>query len=117
VFFLNHPVFFRTDSFTSCNDKDGTEKACNGEMFLNSILEDPKKLSDYDELADFLECKTGKNYSKWLNGREIFRGRRYKKKLELKKPKKQTFPKYSQFKKNGYSLRSQKNCTVVKNWR
>ncbi|CAJ1976555.1 unnamed protein product [Sphenostylis stenocarpa] len=93
----------RTDSFTSYNE-DATEKTCNGEMFLNCILGDPKKLYDYDELADFLECKTGKDYSKWLNGREVYRNRRYQKKQELRKTKKETFRKSSQFKRIGQPL-------------
>jgi len=117
VLFLNHPVFFSTDSFTSCNDENGTEKTCDGEMFLNCILGNPKKLSDYDELADFLECRTGKNYSKWLNRREIYRDRRYQKKLELGKTKKKTFRKCFQFKKNGQSLKRRKNGMFVKHRR
>ncbi|QCE07709.1 hypothetical protein DEO72_LG9g2729 [Vigna unguiculata] len=106
-----------TDSFTSCNDENGTEKTCDGEMFLNCILGNPKKLSDYDELADFLECRTGKNYSKWLNRREIYRDRRYQKKLELGKTKKKTFRKCFQFKKNGQSLKRRKNGMFVKHRR
>uniref|UniRef100_K7N4L0 DUF7812 domain-containing protein n=1 Tax=Glycine max TaxID=3847 RepID=K7N4L0_SOYBN len=84
---------------------DGTAKTCNGEMFLNCILEDPKKLSDYDDLADFLECKTGKNYSKWLNGREVYTNRRYQKKIDLRKKKKETFWNSSKYKKIGKSLK------------
>lgn len=74
-------------------------------MFLNCILEDPKKLSDYDDLADFLECKTGKNYSKWLNGREVYRNRRYQRKIDLRKKKKETFWNSSKYKKIGKSLK------------
>lgn len=84
------------DSLTSCDDEDGTEKTCNGKMFLNCLFENPKNLPDYDELADFLECKTGKNYSKWLTDRQKYRYRKYKKKLELRKTKmkkKRTFVK------------------------
>ncbi|BAT94669.1 uncharacterized protein HKW66_Vig0189940 [Vigna angularis] len=99
----------RTDSFTSCNDDNETKKTCNGEMFLNCILGDPKKLSDYDELADFLECKTGKNYSKWMNRREIYRDKRYQKKLELRKTMKKTVRKSCRFKNNGHSFKGQKN--------
>ncbi|KAK6645814.1 hypothetical protein PHAVU_L001685 [Phaseolus vulgaris] len=86
----------RMDSLTSCDDEDGTEKTCNGKMFLNCLFENPKNLPDYDELADFLECKTGKNYSKWLTDRQKYRYRKYKKKLELRKTKmkkKRTFVK------------------------
>ncbi|KAH1191675.1 hypothetical protein GmHk_20G058877 [Glycine max] len=100
-----HKVAAETVSFTSYNLEDGTAKTCNGEMFLNCILEDPKKLSDYDDLADFLECKTGKNYSKWLNGREVYTNRRYQKKIDLRKKKKETFWNSSKYKKIGKSLK------------
>ncbi|KAL2325053.1 hypothetical protein Fmac_024111 [Flemingia macrophylla] len=79
------PCNLRTDSFTSYNVEDGREKTCNGEMFLNCMLGNAKKLSYYDELADFLECKTGKNYSKWLNNRQIYRQWRCQKKKDLRK--------------------------------
>ncbi|XP_057426686.1 uncharacterized protein LOC130720097 [Lotus japonicus] len=69
--------------------EDRTEKTSSGEMFLNCILEDPKKLSDYDELADFLECEPGKNYASWLKGRAKIRKWRYKKMLNLRKGKKE----------------------------
>lgn len=78
-------------------------------MFLNCILGDPKKLSDYDELADFLECKTGKNYSKWLNRREIYRDKRHQKKLKLWKTMKKTVGKSCRFKNNGQSIKRRKN--------
>lgn len=109
--------FFRTVSFTSYNLEDGTAKSCNGEMFLNCILEDPKKLSDYDDLADFLECKTGKNYSKWLNGREVYRNRRYQRKIDLRKKKKETFWNSSKYRKIGKSLKRQNICTFMKHWK
>ncbi|KAG5052138.1 hypothetical protein JHK87_004336 [Glycine soja] len=107
----------RTVSFTSYNLQDGTEKTCNGEVFLNCILEDPKKVSDYDDLADFLECKTGKNYSKWLNGREVYRNRRYQRKIDLRKKKKETFWNSSKYRKIGKSLKRQNICTFMKHWK
>ncbi|XP_020222744.1 uncharacterized protein LOC109805157 [Cajanus cajan] len=87
----------------------GTEKTCNGEVFLNSMFEGSKRLSDYDELADFLECKTGKNYSKWLNNRQIYRKWRYQKKKNLRKSKKEILWKSSKCK-----LKRQKICTFMK---
>ncbi|KAK7391605.1 hypothetical protein VNO78_20022 [Psophocarpus tetragonolobus] len=104
----------RTDSFTSCRVKDGTEKTCNGEMYLNCILKNPQNLSDYDELVDFLECKTGKNYFKWLNGREIYRKRMYQKKIDLRKKKKDTFWKSSKSKKNHKSLQGRDIYKLLK---
>ena len=86
-------------------------------MFLNCILEDPKKVSDYDDLADFLECKTGKNYSKWLNGREVYRNRRYQRKIDLRKKKKETFWNSSKYRKIGKSLKRQNICTFMKHWK
>lgn len=79
-------MIFRTE-FNLVEDR--TEKTSSGEMFLNCILEDPKKLSDYDELADFLECEPGKNYASWLKGRAKIRKWRYKKMLNLRKGKKE----------------------------
>ncbi|KFK29269.1 hypothetical protein AALP_AA7G111300 [Arabis alpina] len=54
----------------------GVEKeSCNGESFLWCVTE---KSSDVDELADFVACEPGKDYSDWLKGRERFRNRRWK---------------------------------------
>ncbi|KAL5776367.1 hypothetical protein ACOSP7_009293 [Xanthoceras sorbifolium] len=51
-------------------------KACNGEIFLKCILQGSKKSSDFDDLADFIECKQWKDYSVWLKDRQKFRMRK-----------------------------------------
>ncbi|VVB11341.1 unnamed protein product [Arabis nemorensis] len=51
------------------------EESCNGESFLWCLTE---KRSDVDDLADFIACEPGKNYSDWLKGRERFRSQRWK---------------------------------------
>ncbi|KAK7278540.1 hypothetical protein RJT34_23570 [Clitoria ternatea] len=91
----------RKNSITTCNIEDRTEETCNGELFLNCILKDPEEIS---ELADFFECETGKNYSKWLNRREIYRKWRYKKIIGLRKIKKGTVLKSLKCQKIGKSL-------------
>ncbi|XP_059630939.1 uncharacterized protein LOC132273862 isoform X2 [Cornus florida] len=53
--------------------EEETEETCNGEIFLNCILECPKKSSDIDDLTDFIECKQGKDYSGWLKDRQRYR--------------------------------------------
>jgi hypothetical protein len=49
---------------------DGTEEetveTCNGKIFLNCVLDDSQNLFDYDDLANFIECKQGKDYNGWL---------------------------------------------------
>lgn len=78
----------RTDSITPCNSvEDGTEEICNGELFLDCIL--PKKVSDYAELADFLECTKGKDYSNWLNNRQKYRKWKYQRIIDSRKTKKE----------------------------
>lgn len=71
---------------------DGTEEetveTCNGKIFLNCLLEDSRKLSDYDDLADFIECKRGKDYSGWLKDRQRYRNRRSQKMAVLRWKKK-----------------------------
>ncbi|GKV35236.1 hypothetical protein SLEP1_g43537 [Rubroshorea leprosula] len=63
---------------------------CNGEIFLKCVLEGPQKLSDFDDLVDFIECKEGKDYSEWLMDREKFRQRwQYEKKAKLRWKRKQ----------------------------
>ena len=45
-----------------------SRKECS--LFLDCILEDPKAVYDYAELADFLEYSTWN--SRWLKGRERY---------------------------------------------
>lgn len=99
-------MFFRTDFVSSSETvKEGTEDTCNGEMFLHCIIKNPTKLSDYDELADFLECKKGEDYSSWLNRRSKYRKWKYQKLTDLRKLKKKTAWK---------SLKCQKIAKVLK---
>ncbi|XP_002530558.2 uncharacterized protein LOC8269754 [Ricinus communis] len=67
-----------------------TEEICNGEMFLKCILGKNSKEPDFDDLADFVACKPGKDYSDWLKGREKLRQRKYKKMIKLRWKKKKS---------------------------
>ncbi|XP_010433355.1 PREDICTED: uncharacterized protein LOC104717483 [Camelina sativa] len=56
------------------------EESCNGENFLWCMAgKDKLKKSDVEELADFIVCEPGKDYSDWLKGRERFRKQRWNK--------------------------------------
>ncbi|XP_061337546.1 uncharacterized protein LOC133284528 isoform X2 [Gastrolobium bilobum] len=107
----------RTDSITSYNLEDKTEETCNGEIFLNCILEGSKDLPDYAELADFIECEKGKNYSNWLTGRQKNRKWRYEKMIELRKIKKETIWKSLRHQKIDKSLKRQKVGKILKRCR
>ncbi|MCL7030976.1 hypothetical protein MKW94_000846 [Papaver nudicaule] len=48
---------------------------CNGENYLKCIF-GKNKPPDYEELADFVVCKQGKDYPKWFKNRKIFRKHR-----------------------------------------
>jgi hypothetical protein len=74
---------------------DGTEEetveTCNGKIFLNCVLDDSRNsqnLSDYDDLADFIECKQGKDYNGWLKDRQRYRNWRSQKMAVLRWKKK-----------------------------
>lgn len=55
------------------------EESCNGERFLWCMAgEDNLRKTDVEELADFIACEPGKDYSDWLKGRERFRKQRWK---------------------------------------
>ncbi|KAL6961989.1 hypothetical protein U1Q18_036946 [Sarracenia purpurea var. burkii] len=49
------------------------EETCNGKIFLKCLLQNGEKTFDLDDLADFIECKKGKDYSGWLKGRQKYR--------------------------------------------
>ncbi|XVF30062.1 hypothetical protein REPUB_Repub16aG0024600 [Reevesia pubescens] len=53
--------------------EENTGETCNGEIFLRCILEGSQNSSAIADLADFIECKQGKDYSDWLKGRQKFR--------------------------------------------
>jgi hypothetical protein len=71
---------------------DGTEEetveTCNGKIFLNCVLDDSQNLSDHDDLADFIECKQGKDYNGWLKDRQRYRNWRSQKMAVLRWKKK-----------------------------
>lgn len=50
-----------------------TEETCSGRIFLKCRLEREDEPSDFDELADFIECKQGRDYSCWLKNRRRYR--------------------------------------------
>lgn len=50
-----------------------TEESRNGELYLRCVIKNSQMISDFDELADFIECKQGKDYSSWLKDREKYR--------------------------------------------
>ncbi|KAL4564209.1 hypothetical protein LXL04_028265 [Taraxacum kok-saghyz] len=62
---------------------------CSGEVYLKTRLVGSGKVSDFDDLADFVECKKGKDYVGWLKDRDNFRrgkiGKRSKRLLDKKK--------------------------------
>ncbi|TYI28869.1 hypothetical protein ES332_A05G274800v1 [Gossypium tomentosum] len=53
--------------------EENTRETCNGEIFLQCVLEGSRDSSAVADLADFIECKQGKDYSNWLRGRERYR--------------------------------------------
>ncbi|XVF63314.1 hypothetical protein PTKIN_Ptkin09bG0077900 [Pterospermum kingtungense] len=68
-------------------------ETCNGEIFLRCILEGSQNSSDVADLADFIECKPGKDYSDWLRDREKFRRWKSVKMANLRWKKKRSFQK------------------------
>lgn len=64
--------------------EEETEESCNGKMFLNCILEDSHKISDFDDLANFIECDPQKDYSSWLKDRKRYRKQKYQKMAVLR---------------------------------
>ena len=53
--------------------EEETEESRNGELYLRCVIKNSQMVSDFDELADFIECKNGKDYSSWLKDREQYR--------------------------------------------
>ncbi|XP_059297138.1 uncharacterized protein LOC132050099 isoform X2 [Lycium ferocissimum] len=48
------------------------EETTNGKIFLKCRLQ-AGQVHDFDDLADFVECKKGKDYSSWLKNRQQYR--------------------------------------------
>ncbi|XP_039024572.1 uncharacterized protein LOC120157536 [Hibiscus syriacus] len=53
--------------------EETTGETCNGEIFLRCVLQGSLDSSAVADLADFIECKQGKDYSEWLKNREKLR--------------------------------------------
>ncbi|KAL5546413.1 hypothetical protein UlMin_006100 [Ulmus minor] len=67
-------------------EKEKSEE-CNKKAFLKCVL-GSTKTSDYDDLANFIECEPGKDYSRWLKKRERYRRWRNQKIAVLRLKKK-----------------------------
>ncbi|KAJ8531044.1 hypothetical protein K7X08_025775 [Anisodus acutangulus] len=52
--------------------EEETEETTNGKIFLKCRLQ-AGQVPDFDDLADFVECKKGKDYSSWLKNRQEYR--------------------------------------------
>ncbi|KAJ0974233.1 hypothetical protein J5N97_016198 [Dioscorea zingiberensis] len=46
---------------------------CNGKIFVDCLSEYQNNPSEWDDLVDFIECRPGKDYSKWLKSWKNFR--------------------------------------------
>ncbi|XP_057469958.1 uncharacterized protein LOC130758950 isoform X1 [Actinidia eriantha] len=53
--------------------EEETEEASDGKIFLKCMLENRGEPFDFDDLAAFIECKRGKDYSGWLKDRQRYR--------------------------------------------
>ncbi|KAK8685933.1 hypothetical protein V6N13_124964 [Hibiscus sabdariffa] len=53
--------------------EESTGETCNGEIFLRCVLQGSQDSSAVADLADFIECKPGKDYCEWMKKREKFR--------------------------------------------
>ncbi|XP_065878145.1 uncharacterized protein [Euphorbia lathyris] len=67
---------------------DDNVESCNGQTYLKCVLGKNSKVDDFDDLADFIECKGGKDYSGWLKDREKYRRWKYEKMVTLRWKKK-----------------------------
>ncbi|KAL7603522.1 hypothetical protein Lser_V15G19150 [Lactuca serriola] len=63
-------------------DPDSIEETCSGEMYLKTRLLGSGNVTDFDDLADFVECKKGKDYVGWLKDRDKFRKRKITKRVK-----------------------------------
>jgi len=70
--------------------EEETEETCNGKIFLKCRLENRGKPSDFDDLADFIECKRGKDYNGWLKDRQKYRKWKCEKMAVLRWKKRKT---------------------------
>ncbi|XP_074289628.1 uncharacterized protein LOC141614775 isoform X2 [Silene latifolia] len=70
----------RQTSLDSANISD--EEPCNGEAYLKCFTSNSK---DIAELADFIVCEPGKDYTSWLHNREKYRSKRREKLAKRRK--------------------------------
>ncbi|PKA58673.1 putative receptor-like serine/threonine-protein kinase [Apostasia shenzhenica] len=49
-----------------------TNDTCNGECFIRRIPDYHQNPSEWEDLVDFIECKSGKDYSSWLKNLHRF---------------------------------------------
>ncbi|KAL7097075.1 hypothetical protein ACP275_10G120000 [Erythranthe tilingii] len=71
--------------------EEETEETSNGEVFLKCVLNMGEN-NDFDDLASFVECKQGKDYSSWFKNRKKYRCRVLEKMAVLRwKRKKKTW--------------------------
>ncbi|KAL7156130.1 hypothetical protein ABFS83_03G122300 [Erythranthe nasuta] len=71
--------------------EEETEETSNGEVFLKCVLNMGEN-DDLDDLASFVECKQGKDYSAWFKNRKRYRCRLLEKMAVLRwKRKKKTW--------------------------
>ncbi|KAF8411882.1 hypothetical protein HHK36_004440 [Tetracentron sinense] len=80
--------------------KDVQEDTCDGEIFIKCIKERHGKQSDFDDLADFIECKQGKDYSSWLKDRQKYRKWKCEKMTVVRKERKKKSWKLMKGKRN-----------------
>lgn len=77
-----------SNTFQTCgterHDTAAEAKSCTGEIFLKCLPGFRKNHSDWDDLADFIECKRGKDYSAWLEKRARFRKWKYRRMSSIK---------------------------------
>lgn len=52
---------------------DNNSNTCSGEKFLKCLPDFEENHSDFEDLADFIECTPGKNYSAYIKKRTMFR--------------------------------------------
>lgn len=57
-------------------------------------MKEGEKPADFDDLADFVECKKDKDYSGWLRDREMYRKKKYEKMAVFKWKRKKRIWKY-----------------------
>ncbi|CAI9755953.1 unnamed protein product [Fraxinus pennsylvanica] len=84
--------------------EEETEETSNGKIFFKCLLKEGEKMSDFDDLADFVECKQGKDYSNWLRNRYRYRKWKCEKMAVLKWKKKKKTWRTFKGKKIGVSL-------------